>query len=1073
MTEFAELFGHISDPAVVVDEAGGRVHACNEAFAALALRSRASVVGAEVSSVVKFERGGDAGAQAHATVLVNGEHPLRVGVERVECHWAERPAMLYLFKSPDAAARQAEETDAVVTSDEMSALFDYLREATEQLEVINRVVAAVNSSHTIEEVFNLASRQMSALIPFDRASIALCEDEGERLRVFALSGEHTGSLSVGASGPMRGSVTEYALRHREMVVIPELAAETRFNVYEDLQREGFHSALCCPLFSNRRAIGSLNLTSRTPAAYGRKHLLALERLAPPLAIAIEKVLLLEQAERRSRELEATARREELAGRIGRKLSSSLDPSAVLQETVDALGAALEADRCHVTLLDDEEDYALVGYEYLARREVSSLRGHRIPLRSSAYAQRVTAADAPVSHNDIRELEDDELIRLYVKLDVCAVLAAPVLVRGQSRGLLELHMNCDPREWTEDDAKLLGAVAAQVSVALANARLYEASRRRSRELEGLYQISRTFSTLTDTSEIYGRLTNAIAELVGGEKCLLATYDRRQSVVRAEAPGYNTPPEMIREYRFTLNPEGASDFVYRTRETEFGYKVGEPFFSNDPSRDDRFNQEFVARYQIRSALIVPLMLKRELIGFVYVANRPGGFRPRDAQLLEIFAGQAAETIANARLFATIQAQAEREAVVNRLVLALQQASEPKRGVEVVVERVGQVLGLDRCVAILFGENEQSDIYGEWCEKGVSPIGDDPEIIERSPVEQWLKEHRQPLVIADVPGHKLTVGVEDMVESIDLKSIAVVPIMHQGRVIGSLSGHQTTGHRRWAEDDVDLLTAVATQIGSTLENARLISELREASRLKDEFLATLSHELRTPLTAIKGWVDLLSENDALQFDEELADGIEVIRNSASSLTQLISDLLDLSRIQRRVLRLDRKPSDVNLVVLDAAQVVRPSATARRLDLKLELEENLPAANIDPHRMQQVVWNLLNNAVKFTPEGGRIAARTRLIDSAGIMLADDEAEPPRWVVIEVEDTGEGIPGEFLPYVWDRFRQADSSSTRRHGGLGIGLALVKELVEAHGGQVTARSESGGATFTVRLPLVSAEAFKD
>jgi signal transduction histidine kinase len=252
-------------------------------------------------------------------------------------------------------------------------------------------------------------------------------------------------------------------------------------------------------------------------------------------------------------------------------------------------------------------------------------------------------------------------------------------------------------------------------------------------------------------------------------------------------------------------------------------------------------------------------------------------------------------------------------------------------------------------------------------------------------------------------------------------------------------------------------------------LISELREASRLKDEFLATLSHELRTPLTAIKGWVDLLSENDALQFDEELADGIEVIRNSASSLTQLISDLLDLSRIQRRVLRLERKPSDVNLVILDAVQVVRPSAVVRRQELRLELDDYLPIAQVDPHRIQQVVWNLLNNAVKFTPEGGRVTIRSRLIDSEGIMLTDDETEPVRWIVIEVEDNGEGIPQEFLPYVWDRFRQADGSSTRRHGGLGIGLALVKELVEAHGGMVSARSEGGGATFTVRLPMTNFE----
>src|SRR4051812_27535371 len=166
--------------------------------------------------------------------------------------------------------------DPVVTSDEMSALFEYLREATEQLEVINRIVAAVNSSQTIEEVFNLASEQMRAMIPFDRASIALCEEDGETLRVFAMAGEHVGSLAVGATAPMRGSVTEQALDQHEMVVIPELREEKRFNIYADLEREGFRSAVSSPLFSTRRAIGSLNLTSRVPDAYKRNHLLALE-----------------------------------------------------------------------------------------------------------------------------------------------------------------------------------------------------------------------------------------------------------------------------------------------------------------------------------------------------------------------------------------------------------------------------------------------------------------------------------------------------------------------------------------------------------------------------------------------------------------------------------------------------------------------------------------------------------------------------------------------------------------------------------------------------------------------------
>ena len=953
----------------------------------------------------------------------------------------------------------------VVTSAEASALFEYLRESSDQLEVINRVIAAVNSSQSIEQVFELASEQMRSLIPFDRASIALCETDGEHLEVFALSGEHASPLEIGATALMKGSVTELALETREMVVIPELSEEHRFNIYADLKDEGFHSAVCCPLFSTHRAIGSLNLTSRTPDAYSRSHLLALERLAPPLAIAIEKVLLLEQAERRSREMEAAARREELAGRIGRQLSASLNPSLVLQETVDALGHALGADRCHITMFDgDDNEYGLVSYEYLAKPEMNSLRGHRLPLRASLHAQSVLKSDEPVAFNDIRELKDDELIDLYVRLDVCAILAAPVVSGGEQRGLLELHVNCEPREWTEDDKKLLGAVAAQVSVALTNAQLYEATQRRSRELEGLYKISRAFSTLNDTSDIFGELTRAIAELVGGEMCLFATYDRRRKVVRAEAPGFNTPLKMIADFNFTLDQKSTTLYTYQTGDSRFAYHTDEAFFSNDPVRDERFNQEFLKLYGVRSVLIVPMILKRDLIGFVYVANRPGGFRERDVRLLEIFASQAAETLANARLFRTIQAQAEREAVVNRLLLTLEQAHDAREAVQVVVERVGEVLDLDRCVATLFAHDERTSFLGEWCAEGVMPVTQDKEIEARSPVPEWIKTQRKPLVVTDVMAHPLAHSHEDLLERMKLKSIAVVPIMHRGRAIGSLSAHQTGYQRNWIADDVDLLTAVATQVGSTLENARLISELREANRLKDEFLATLSHELRTPLTAIKGWVELLSESHALELDEELADGIGVIKTSATSLSQLIADLLDLQRLQRKRLELERTPSDINRIVQESAQAVRQSAAARKQRIGLELEKDLPVVNVDAQRVQQILWNMLNNAIKFTQEGGEICVRTRLLDTAGIFINDGD-EASRWVVLEVEDNGEGIPADFLPHVWDRFRQADGSSTRRHGGLGIGLALVKELTEAHGGHVEARSDGRGAIFRVRLPV--------
>jgi signal transduction histidine kinase len=233
-------------------------------------------------------------------------------------------------------------------------------------------------------------------------------------------------------------------------------------------------------------------------------------------------------------------------------------------------------------------------------------------------------------------------------------------------------------------------------------------------------------------------------------------------------------------------------------------------------------------------------------------------------------------------------------------------------------------------------------------------------------------------------------------------------------------------------------------------------------------LSHELRTPLTAITGWVDLLSESVLIEAHPDLVEGVQAISTSAASLAQLISDLLDLSRIQRDMLRLECESLDVNDAVKSAVRAVRQVAIARGHEIQLQLEENLPRTMFDAQRIQQVLWNLLTNAIKFTPRGGRIIVRTRPREESVMTAGAAPAKVSKWILIEVEDNGEGIPTKFIPFIWERFRQADSSATRRHGGLGIGLALVKELVEAHSGRVEVTSNGRGASFTVHLPLTQA-----
>ncbi|HEX7317257.1 MAG TPA: PAS domain-containing protein [Pyrinomonadaceae bacterium] len=276
----------------------------------------------------------------------------------------------------------------------------------------------------------------------------------------------------------------------------------------------------------------------------------------------------------------------------------------------------------------------------------------------------------------------------------------------------------------------------------------------------------------------------------------------------------------------------------------------------------------------------------------------------------------------------------------------------------------------------------------------------------------------------------------------STTKVPVFDEGgRVTGLVGISRDISERKRAEE-------------ARLELAReqaARAEAEAANRLKDEFLATLSHELRTPLTAILGWSKLLADGQVNP--DKTADAFGAIYRNARTQAQLIDDLLDVSRVITGKLRIEVVPLNLGAVVEAAAAVVRPAATAKRVELNVNADADDLTVNGDPARLQQVVWNLLSNAVKFTHAGGRVEACVR---RAGSQME-----------VAVSDTGQGIEPEFLPHVFERFRQADMGTTRRHAGLGLGLAIVRHLVELHGGTVTAESEGEGkgSTFTVRLPV--------
>jgi len=288
--------------------------------------------------------------------------------------------------------------------------------------------------------------------------------------------------------------------------------------------------------------------------------------------------------------------------------------------------------------------------------------------------------------------------------------------------------------------------------------------------------------------------------------------------------------------------------------------------------------------------------------------------------------------------------------------------------------------------------------------------------------------------------------------VRSYLAVPVKGMsGNVLGGLFfGHSKPGV--FDDQHERLAVGVASWASVALENARLYSEAQEANRLKDDFLAVLSHELRTPLNAIVGYSRLMQ--GGMLPPEQVNRAIETLERNARWLTQIVEDVLDVSRIVSGKIRLDVQAVDLAGVVDNAIATMQPAADAKSVRLQSLIDPRVGPVSGDPDRLQQVVWNLLSNSVKFTPKGGRVQVRLERVNSH--------------VEIIVSDTGIGISQDFLPRVFDRFRQADSGSTRKTGGLGLGLSIVRHLVELHGGSVTAASAGidQGATFTVRLPLM-------
>lgn len=387
-----------------------------------------------------------------------------------------------------------------------------------------------------------------------------------------------------------------------------------------------------------------------------------------------------------------------------------------------------------------------------------------------------------------------------------------------------------------------------------------------------------------------------------------------------------------------------------------------------------------------------------------------------------------------------------VVSRQLVSVKELEDVSR---IICQAVRDLLHSDGATFVL----HEDDTVHYFDENAIEPLWKGRKFPINCCVSGWSILERQPVAIRDIyVDHRIP---HDAYRPTFVNSLAMMPV-GPGDPVAAIGAYWADNHLATREE-INLLKSLANLADLALANARSYNEMRqarlsaeEANRLKDEFLATISHELRTPLNAILGWSQMY-QGQALD-NENIERAFETIARNARSQNQLIDDLLDVSRIISGKLRLDVQPLDLTKIIDAALDAIRPAAVAREIGLQTLLGENVGPIYGDPDRLQQIVWNLLSNAIKFTPKGGRVTVRLEKINSH--------------VEITIADTGVGIERDFLPFVFDRFRQADSSSKRQHGGLGLGLAIVRHLTELHGGTVEVFSEGTGrgTAFKISLP---------
>ncbi len=809
----------------------------------------------------------------------------------------------------------------------------------------------------------------------------------------------------------------------------------------DLDQYAGQAKLIVPMLHHGHPLGYITLwESRQARVFTAEEQQLAQTLAGHAAVAFENAKLYQAAQHRAEQMR-------LVNEVGQDISQLLERDTLLMRVSQRLEDTFGYQHAKVGLLDGEEIVFQSWHDRQRDRLIPTMRlrldGPGIIAWVARQAQARLVLDVTAA--------PDYIANAYFT-DTCAEAAIPLIVHNQVIGVLDVQSE-KPGQLTASDLATLEAISGQLAVALDNATLYEAPKRQAQQLRLINLVGQAIVGILEVEPLLIKVGESLEESFGyyHVNVGLVEGDELVLVARHNARRQITIPET------RLRREGPGLVAWCA-------KQGQPRLTTDVTTDPIY-MPYPFFPDTRAELVLPLLAHDQTIGVLDVqSEQVNGLGETDLTLLQIISGQVAVAVENARLYAEARQRAEEVSALLLTTLSLSSSMQLDRRLDTIVQFARRLVEADSCTLYKLDEEAKllrpiavQDKYAEEISAYTPVLGEGitgyvavtgkGELLNRVELDPRAKQ---------IPGTPLT--PENMI---------AMPLKVNDRVIGVMSVSRD-GMRGFKQHDFNLISSFASQAAIAVESAELYKQLEERhaalqaaydqlsglDRLKDEMVQNVSHELRAPITFLKSYVDLLLSGELGPLQPEQEKGLRVVADKTNTLARLVNDIFMVHVISAETIK--KLPLDLVALARGAADGVDAAARAAGLKLTAQLPDESIMVMGDAPRLMQVFDNLLGNAMKFTDSGGEIQVNVRLVGEQ--------------VRAEVRDTGLGIATDKLNRIFDRFYQVDGTAKRRKGGIGLGLSISRQIIEAHGGQLGVESHRGqGSCFFFVLSVIKSD----